>query len=154
MNDENKRKHLEMIQNIVTRMGNNLFFLKGWSITIIAAIYAILAKDISLKYMIFAAILLIILWILDGYFLHQERCFRDLYDAVRIKKEEDIDYSMNIKEYIKGKNTWLKSMFSKTLNIFYGSMLFLIIIMIVLSNIKINISITWNNQNNNQIIQK
>jgi hypothetical protein len=42
---ENKRKHLEFIQAIVTRMAGNLFFLKGWAITLIAGLFALAAKD-------------------------------------------------------------------------------------------------------------
>ncbi len=30
---ENKRKHLEFIQAIISRMASNLFFLRGWTIT-------------------------------------------------------------------------------------------------------------------------
>lgn len=38
---EEKLKHLELIQNIITRMANNSFLLKGWSITIIVALIGI-----------------------------------------------------------------------------------------------------------------
>jgi hypothetical protein len=34
-------KHLEFIQNIVTRMARNSFLLKGWSLTLVAAIFAL-----------------------------------------------------------------------------------------------------------------
>jgi hypothetical protein len=42
---ENKRKHLEMIQGVINRMARNLFFLKGWTTTLIAALFALAAKD-------------------------------------------------------------------------------------------------------------
>jgi len=59
-------------------------------------------------------------WILDGYFLSQERSYRDLYNYVRKLKEEEIDFSMEISEYQKyKKNTLIYSMFSSTLLIFY-----------------------------------
>jgi hypothetical protein len=31
--DERRVKHLEMIQAVVARLGNNAFLIKGWSIT-------------------------------------------------------------------------------------------------------------------------
>ena len=34
---EKKIKHLEMIQAVIVRMGNNSFLLKGWSVTLISA---------------------------------------------------------------------------------------------------------------------
>ena len=118
---ENKRKHLEFIQNIISRMAGNLFFLRGWTITLIVALLALLAKDVGSDYIIpFLIVLIFVFWILDSYFLSQERLFRDLYNHVRKLKEEDIDFSMNTNEYKKyKKNTLVYSMFSSTLLVFY-----------------------------------
>lgn len=127
---ENKRQHLEMIQGVINRMAGNLFFLKGWAITLIAALFALAAKDANLKYVVVAYFPVLIFWILDGYFLSQERLFRDLYDNVRKRDERDIDFSMDTREYKRNeRNGWLRSMFSPTLLWFYGS---LIIVMLVI----------------------
>ena len=37
---EDKLKHLEFIQNIITRMNTNSFLIKGWAVTIASAILA------------------------------------------------------------------------------------------------------------------
>jgi hypothetical protein len=118
---ENKRKHLEFIQGIISRMASNLFFLRGWTITLIATLLALFIKGNGSIYIIyFLIVLTMIFWILDGYFLSQERSFRDLYNYVRKLKEEEIDFSMDISEYKKfKKNTVIYSMFSGTLLIFY-----------------------------------
>lgn len=118
---ENKRKHLEFIQNIVSRMSGNLFFLRGWTITLITALLAFLIKGTSANYIIyFLIVLVLVFWILDGYFLSQERLFRDLYNYVRKLKEEEIDFSMDTSEYKKyKKNTLIYAMFSPTLLVFY-----------------------------------
>ena len=42
---ENKKKHLEMIQGIVNRLANSSFLLKGWAVIIVAALFALAAKD-------------------------------------------------------------------------------------------------------------
>lgn len=118
---ENKRKHLEFIQNIVSRMAGNLFFLRGWTITLITALLALFIKSDSSNYAIyFLMALVLVFWILDGYFLSQERMFRDLYNYVRKLKEEEIDFSMDISEYKKyKKNTLIYTMLSPTLLVFY-----------------------------------
>ena len=118
---ENKRKHLEFIQNIISRMAGNLFFLRGWTITLIGALLALFSKNNSPAYVFyFMIVAVLILWILDGYFLSQERAYRDLYNYVRKLKEEEIDFSMDISEYQRyKKNTLIYSMFSFTLLIFY-----------------------------------
>ena len=129
---ENKRKHLEFIQNIISRMSSNLFFLRGWTITLIGVLLALFAKNNNSDYTIYFLILIIfVFWILDGYFLSQERLFRDLYNDVRKLKEEEIDFSMNTSKYKKYKrNTIIYTMFSPTLLIFYlpliGATLFII----------------------------
>lgn len=113
---ENKRKHLEMIQGVINRMAGNSFFLKGWAVTLIAALFALSAKDTNPKYIFIAYFPVIIFWILDGYFLSQERIFRDLYDDVRKLDNKDIDFSMDIRKYKKNPHdTWLCSIFLSTL---------------------------------------
>ena len=85
---ENKRKHLEFIQGIISRMAGNLFFLRGWTITLIGALLGLFSKNNSPDYIFYFLILVVfILWILDGYFLSQERSYRDLYNHVRKLKE-------------------------------------------------------------------
>lgn len=118
---EKKIKHLEFIQGVINRMAGNLFFLRGWTITLIAALLALFVKGDSPSYIVFFLLILIfVLWILDGYFLSQERLFRALYNHVRKLDEKEIDFSMNTNEYKKDKkNTWLRAMFSFTLLVFY-----------------------------------
>lgn len=118
---ENKRKHLEFIQNIISRMAGNLFFLRGWTITLIAALLALFARGNNSNYIIyFLIVLTLVFWVLDGYFLSQEHLYRDLYNHVRKLKEEEIDFSMDTSEYKKfKKSTLIYSMFSSTLLVFY-----------------------------------
>ena len=116
----NKHKHLEFVQAAVNRMAGNLFLLKGWSITLIAALFALAAKDANQFYILIAYFPLFIFWTLDGYFLSQERKFRSLYDHVRQLEETAIDFSMDTSCFSSDpKNTWLGSMCSKTLVVYY-----------------------------------
>ena len=132
---ENKRKHLEFIQGVITRMAGNLFFLRGWTITLIAALLALFMKSVDSENIIYLVILIFTFWILDGYFLSQERLFRALYDYVRKLKEEDIDFSMSTKNFKKyKKNTLVFSMFSPTLLIFYLPLIGLALTIVYLLN--------------------
>ncbi len=121
INMENKLKHLEFIQTTINRMAGNLFFLRGWAITLITGLFAVsVAKETDDRYIALAFLLLLIFWILDGYFLAQERRFRDLYDDVRKVDENNIDFSMKTKKYKNTRrNTWLGAIFSVTLLWFY-----------------------------------
>ncbi len=120
---ENKHKHLEFIQTVITRMGGNSFFLKGWTVTLVAALFALSVEDMNDAYIVMAYFPTIIFWILDGYYLSQERRFRNLYDHVRKLDDKEIDFSMDITANMKKrKNNWFCSMFSSTVLIFYLSL--------------------------------
>jgi hypothetical protein len=118
-----KEKHLDYIQGAISRMASNLFLLKGWSVTLIAGLFALAAKDADRLYMFIAYYPLLIFWLLDGYFLSQERRFRSLYDHVRKLPEEDIDFSMDTSgQKDEFRNTWLGAVFSRTLIIYYAGL--------------------------------
>jgi len=132
---ENKRKHLEFIQGAINRMASNLFFLRGWTITLIAALFALSVKEANQNFIFIVYFPVIVFWILDGYFLSQERLFRALYDHVRKLNEEEIDFSMDTSEYKKDdKNGWLSSMFSSTLLFFYIPLIIIMLLIIYLIN--------------------
>lgn len=142
--DTNKVKHLEMIMGIINRMSGNLFLLKGWAITLIIALFTLVARDYKLVYIVYSFCVFLIFWLLDGYFLSLERRYRALYDAVRQKPESEIDFSMKIGEFNTGKHTWLRSMFSTTLNIFYGILFAAMLIMIFMTHVSdIKIHVEW-----------
>lgn len=125
---ETKLKHLEMIQMIVNRMAGNSFLIKGWSITLVSALFALAAKDADTRYVLISYFPAIIFWSLDGYFLFQERLFRSLFDKVRISQELESDFSMNTTGLENGPATWLSATFSKTILSFHGVVFFTICI--------------------------
>ncbi len=121
---EKKLKHLEFLQVIINRMANCSFLLKGWSVIIVAALLALSAatqEKIALISISFVPV--IVFWILDGYYLWQERLFRAVYNAVRKKDENEIDFEMNSMDFVGGRNTWLSTIFSETIVLFYLSLM-------------------------------
>lgn len=117
---EAKLKHLDMIQGVINRMANNSFLLKGWSVVLVSALFALAAKDSNKLYIYLAYFPTIAFWVLDGYFLWQEKLYRKLYDKVRNTDDSKIDFSMDTSSLIKQVSTWSEVVFSKTLSIFHG----------------------------------
>ena len=119
---EKKIKHLEFIQQAINRMASNLFLLKGWTVTLIAAMFALAAKESRDFYFVLAYFPTLMFWLLDGYFLSQERRFRALYDHVRTLDESAIDFSMDTQPFkaTPPRNRWSCALFSSTLLIYYG----------------------------------
>ena len=129
----NKHAHLEMIQGIVNRLSHNSFLLKGWSVVLVSAMFALAAKDSQILFVCLAYFPAISFWCLDGYFLYKERLFRKLYDRVRGLQENEIDFSMNT-EVIKDQVAPLvKVALSRTLIAFHGVILVSIIIVTFIS---------------------
>lgn len=91
---EKKIQHLQMIQDVISRMASNSFMLKGWAVTLVAGIFALASKDTDKLYFIIVYIPVIVFWGLDSYYLLQERLYRALYDKVRQTEESCIDFSM------------------------------------------------------------
>ncbi len=114
-------------------MARNLFFLRGWTVTLVAAVFSLAVARNENLYMLIAYYLIFTFWVSDGYFLSQERLFRALYDQVRLLPNEKINFSMNTTEFYKiPKNTWIHSIFSKTLIAFYTPLLVITIIILFL----------------------
>jgi len=113
-------------------MAGNSFLIKGWAITLVAALFALSSKDANKNYIIISFLPVVIFWILDAYFLSRERSFRRLYDQVRNLDENKIDFSLDISQFKERKNNWFWSMFSHTILFFYTS---LIVVMLIIAYI-------------------
>jgi hypothetical protein len=126
---EDKLKHLEFIQDIITRHNNNSFVIKGWSVTLVIALFALAADKANLKFVFIAYIPAVIFWALDSYFLSQERQYRELYREVAAKKDGDqIDFNLNPSAFNQGKQSWFSSMFSPTLILSHGALLSVVVL--------------------------
>lgn len=121
MNLEAKIAHLGFIQGVINRMGANSFLLKGWSVTLVAAIFALSSKDADQKFVLLAYFPVIVFWMLDAFFLHQEKLFRKLYEEVaadRISSQEFVLDTSIVRDKVP---TAVRVFFSKTLFPFHGS---------------------------------
>ena len=125
MTTNEKASHLGFIQQVINRMGQNSFLIKGWTITLITAILAMNIEIKNVHFLYFATIIIVISWLLDSYYLYLEKSYRLLYDDI-INDKEIIPFSMDISEY-KNRTIFSKSLFSRTTLPLYG--------MITLSNI-------------------
>ena len=123
---DNKVKHLEMIQAVIQRMANNSFQLKGWAVTLVGVIGALSTADDNKRFFILAFIPIIAFWGLDSYYLQLERKYTVLYKNIMAKKENEIDFDMDLRnsklpEEDKKRIKYLKCVISKSEALFYGA---------------------------------
>jgi len=87
-------KELELIQDIISRMANNSFLLKGWSLSFIVA--TLLLMD-SIGYRFLSIFSLGVFWGLDAYYLRMERCYRELYAWVISNRPESDEHLFDLR---------------------------------------------------------
>lgn len=118
-----KLKHLEFIQGVIDRLSTNSFLLKGWSVVLVSALFALSAQNSDVRFATLAYFPAIVLWGLDGYFLSTERSYRKHYDRVREMDPGNIDFSMNVGDITGGFLGWVRATLSKTLMPYHGVLL-------------------------------
>lgn len=142
-------KYLDHIQAVITRHNGNSFMIKGWTITICTAIFALAGTWKEPILALVALIPITVLWLLDSFYLANERCFVSLYTAaindylLKVKNENLLEkhreksedgkidpkkyveiksavYSMNFMPFRKiARNNWLDVFKSRTISWFY-----------------------------------
>lgn len=124
-------KHLEFLQNNISRMNQCSFQMKGWAVTIVSAFIAAFVSTINdtnsgNKFFILAAIVpTIIFWLLDSLYLSKEKKFIGMYnDAAGITNQENCvvlkNYEIPLYKYKGWKYSILKALISPSEIILYG----------------------------------
>lgn len=80
---ELRLRHLDALQGVITRLGQNSFAIRGWSVTLVSAVFAVISTQGQRTHhlVLFALGPAWIFWILDAFYLRQERLYRSLYRA-------------------------------------------------------------------------
>lgn len=131
-------KHLEFIQNTISRMAQNSFQAKTWCITILSAIVAFYVTQTDEKFKTISGVaafaVVIIFCVIDTYYLYLERGYRDLYNIAA--KLENIspplnDYDMKIQKKSRGFKKYIEALFSLTTGLLYITIITLLIALII-----------------------
>ena len=59
-----REKHREMIQGIINRLGTNSFHLKGWSVVLVSALFALAVNTTRVYFVYLAYLPVIAFWVL------------------------------------------------------------------------------------------
>lgn len=106
--DELWLRHLADVQATITRMSQNSFVVRGWSVTLVSVLFAIaLTRPHSGSPVAIVTLLpALIFWGLDAFYLHRERLFRELYrdvaarlDSTRSEQSGALLFDMRTERY-------------------------------------------------------
>jgi hypothetical protein len=128
-------KHLELVQAVINRLAGNSFSIKGWSITLVSALFVLAAKDANARYAILALLPALGFWGLDAYYLRQERLFRKLYDSIRTQTA-DPSFSMNTSPVAGSVDSWIGTAFSDTILALHGPIVLAVVTVTIISAMK------------------
>jgi len=109
-------EHIKMIQAVVTRMAQNSFLLKGWSVTLSVGILSAAASAKEASFALLALLPAVVFWGLDAFYLRQERLFRALHDDVCGAFGNDpVTFSLQTGKVEPTVKSWYKTLFAKTI---------------------------------------
>ena len=107
-NKEVLEKEIDLIQGCINRMAQNSFMVKGWMITLVAVIIALLPEKVGIDIRVLCIIafgVTLSLWYLDAFYLKMERLFRWKYNWVIKNRLSVLDYAFDLNPH--NSNTWI-----------------------------------------------
>lgn len=137
-------KEIDLIQSCISRMAQNSFMVKGWLITLLAVIIALLPETFDVRILcIMGTVITLCFWYLDGFFLKTEKLYRWKYEWIIKNRYESEDFFYDLNPY--NKETRLKNddgnektepnvlsvMITKTLLPMYLPLFFAVIILFI-----------------------
>lgn len=146
MNDNKEilEREINLIQSCINRMAQNSFMVKGWTITLIAVVLALLPEKVDLVFLcLIGVVATVCFWYLDAFFLRTERLYRWKYEWVINKRLETAEYSYDLNP--NNRDMWLPNenghrknppkiirvMFTKTLTPIYVPLFILCVLYLV-----------------------
>lgn len=141
-------KEIDLIQGCINRMASNSFIIKGWLISLVAIVLALLPEKFDIRLLcVICLVITFCFWYVDGFFLKTERLYRWKYEWVIKKRLTTEKYCYDLDPYNEAmwlinkdgknkKNPWvITAMFSKTLIPIYIPIIVLITFMFLNSYI-------------------
>ena len=127
MSQDDKIKHLQMIQDVVKRMADTSAAMKRYALVAFAATAAMARALDKPSVLLVAGVLVLVFWILDAQYLRQEKWFRAMYDDVRGKDEENIDFDLTPPGDVRKRITICAGLGSRSTWLLYGPLLAIVL---------------------------
>ena len=137
-------KEIDLVQNCINRMAQNSFFVKGWLITLLTVVIALLPENFNIKILcVVGFIVVMCFWYLDAFFHKMERLYRWKYEWIISNRHTSNANLYDLNPY--NKSMWMNHegtktkkeptilcvMLSKTLTPMYLSLIVIVIFLFV-----------------------
>ena len=121
-------EHLKMVQNVVARMAGNSTQMKTWAVSLVTAtiVFSGLSDDPHWLIGVGGFVPVIALWTMDAKYLHLERCYIKLHEAI-ISGATIAPFDLNYRCHASAVDSVWRIARSWSVCRFYGSLLAVII---------------------------
>lgn len=120
---EDRRKHLDHLQSVISRQSAASSATKGWLMPIITATFGIALTQRSALLATVGLVTIILFACIDTRYLQNERSFRELYKRVARGENSLPPFTMNPQDIPGIEHTFLSSLRSWSITLFYGTLL-------------------------------
>ena len=113
-----------MVQGVVTRMAGNSAQMKTWTVSLVTAVFVFSGVSDDPHWLIGAGgcVPVIAFWTMDARYLHLERCYIKLYEAV-VTGESGTTFDLNYRPHVATVDSAWKVAWSWSVCMFYGPLL-------------------------------
>ena len=80
---EARIRYLEALQKIIDRLSTISSIIKGWSVTLTAALLVLASKDSNTGFFLVSYLPILFFWLIDSEYLKMERQYKALYNQPR-----------------------------------------------------------------------
>lgn len=130
---ETLMKEIDLVQNCISRMAQYSFIVKGWTISLVAALLALTPQKTNIRLLcIVCFVLTVCFWYLDATFLKTEKLYRRKYKWIIANRGITSEFSFDLdpnnekmwidEDQKNGKLSILSVMFTKSMVPIYGSL--------------------------------
>ena len=124
-------EHLKLVQSVIARMAGNSAKVKTWTVSLVTAVVVFSGLSNDPHWLIGAGgcIPVLAFWAIDAKYLHLERCYIKLYDAVTAGKSHKA-FELDYRPYVSEVGSAWKTARSWSVLTFYGALLIVMLLLI------------------------
>lgn len=125
-------EHLKMVQGVVARMSGNSAQMKTWAVSLVTGTLAFSGLSDNPHWLIGVGgcVSVVAFWMMDARYLHLERCYIKLYEAV-VAGESGKLFDLNYRPHVSTVRSVWKVAWSWSIFRFYGTLLFMMLFLLV-----------------------
>ena len=124
-------EHLKMVQGIIARMAGNSVHMKTWAASLVTAVLVFSGLSDDPHWLIAAGgcIPVIVFWMMDARYLHLERCYVRLHEAI-VAGTSIAPFDLDYRPHVSTAASVWRVAWSWSVCLFYGPLLLLVLVLL------------------------